>query len=57
MPPAIEICVTYSGDIFIRNIGASTRYFDEFGDLDDVPNIYAVTPKTKDRIDGRDSMI
>ena len=57
MPPGIEICVTYSGSVEIRNLGADKRYFDEHGHVDNVPSLTALLPKTCRRIDGRDSSL
>ncbi len=57
MPKNIEIAVFYDGSISIRNLGAGDRYLDEHGDIDAVPDIGILHPKTRKRIDGRDSVI
>ena len=59
MPRNIEICVTYSGTVEVRNLGADKRYFDEHGHTDNVISLDTVIPKksVRERIDGLDSSI
>jgi hypothetical protein len=55
MPASIEISVLCSGTVNIMNNGALQKHFNDAGDADNPPTLTWITPKTADRIDGRDS--
>jgi hypothetical protein len=57
MPDSIEISVLHSGTINIMSAGTLRKYFDEFGDADNPPNLTFIIPETAARIDGRDSQL
>ncbi len=57
MPPNIEISVLYCGSVDVRNNGAGERYVDLHGDRDVGNSLITLLPKTRRRIDGRDSVI